>query len=109
MGKGPVNSRWTRGVVRYEDYLLNPQLGDDGIQVANLTGMGIRIAERFIRSTPPKKIKGNDSTRWREIRIQTVVEVQVVSKPCIMMIVGSSPGYSRTNIRCSFRCTKVSW
>jgi hypothetical protein len=27
----------------------------------------------------------------------------------IRIIVGSSPGYSRTNIRCSFRCTKVSW
>src|SRR5215471_21799981 len=40
--------------------------------------MGIRIAERLIRSTPPKKIKGNNSTRWREKRIQTVVEVQVV-------------------------------
>src|SRR5215472_14633587 len=40
--------------------------------------MGIRIAERLIRSTPPKKIKGNDSTRWREKRIQAVVKVQVV-------------------------------
>jgi len=36
-GKGPVNSRWTRGIVRDEDYLLKPQLGDDGIQVTGLT------------------------------------------------------------------------
>jgi hypothetical protein len=67
--------------VRDEDYLPKPQLGDDGIQVTGLTGSGIRITGGFIRSTPPKKIKGNDSTRWRQIRRQTVVEVQVVREP----------------------------
>jgi hypothetical protein len=30
--------------VRDEDYLLKPQLGDDGIEVTDLTGSGIRIA-----------------------------------------------------------------
>ncbi len=60
--------------MRDEDCLLKPQLGDDGIQVTDLIGSGIRIARGFIRSTPPKKIKGNDPTRWREIRNQAVVE-----------------------------------
>jgi hypothetical protein len=75
MDKGPVNRRRTRGVVRDEDYMLQPQLSNDGIQFPDLVGSGIRIAGGFVRSTPPKKIKGNDSTRWREIRNQTVVEV----------------------------------
>jgi hypothetical protein len=75
MDKGPVNRRRTRGVVRDEDYMLQPQLSNDGIQFPDLVGSGIRIADGFVRSTPPKKIKGNDSTRWREIRNQTVVEV----------------------------------
>jgi hypothetical protein len=61
--------------VRDEDDLLKPQLGDHGIEVTDLTGRGVRIAGGFVRSPPPKKIKGNDSTRWREIRRQTVVEV----------------------------------
>ena len=64
--------------MRGEDYLPKPQLGDDGIQVTDLIGSSLRIARGFIRSTPPKKIKGNDPTRWREIRNQTVVEVYVV-------------------------------
>jgi hypothetical protein len=67
--------------VRDEDYLLKPQLGDDGIQVTGLTGSSIRITGRFIRSTPPEKIKGNDSTWRRQVRYQTVVEAQVVRKP----------------------------
>jgi hypothetical protein len=58
--------------------MLQPQLSNDGIQFPDLVGSGIRIAGGFVRSTPPKKIKGNDSTRWREIRNQTVVEVEVV-------------------------------
>jgi hypothetical protein len=33
------------------------------------------VAVRFIRSPPPKKIKGDDATRWRQVRTQTVVEV----------------------------------
>jgi hypothetical protein len=67
--------------VRDEDDLLEPQLGDDGIQVTDLVGSGIRIAGWFIRTAPPEKIKGNDSTRRREVRSQTIVEVQVVREP----------------------------
>jgi hypothetical protein len=47
-----------------EDNLLKSQLGDDGIELTDLTGSGIRIAGGFVGSTPPKKIKGNDSTWW---------------------------------------------
>jgi len=61
--------------VRAEDYMLKTQLAEDGIEVTNLIGSGIRIAAGFLRSTPPKKIKGNDSARWREMSKQTVVEV----------------------------------
>jgi hypothetical protein len=71
----PVNGRWARGVVRDEEDLLKPQLGDDGIQVADLISSGIRIAGWLIRIAPPKKIKENDSAWRREVRDQTVVEV----------------------------------
>jgi hypothetical protein len=47
--------------VRDEDYLLKPQLADDGIQVTDLIGSGIRIAGGFVRSAPAKKIKNNDA------------------------------------------------
>ena len=60
--------------MRDEDDLLKPQLCDDRIEVTDLIGSGIRIPGG-IRSPLPKKIKGNDSTRWREIRRQTIVEV----------------------------------
>jgi hypothetical protein len=33
--QGPVNRRWTRGVVRDEDDLLKPQLGHHGFEVAD--------------------------------------------------------------------------
>src|SRR5262249_18364897 len=51
---------------------------DDGIQVTDLIVGGIRVASRLIRTAPPEKIKGDDSARRREVRSQTVVEVQVV-------------------------------
>jgi hypothetical protein len=55
--------------------LLKPQLVDNGIQVTDLIGGGIRIAGWLIRTAPPKKIKENDSAWRREVRNQTVVEV----------------------------------
>ena len=58
------NGRRARGVVRDEGDLPEPQLRDDGIQVTDLIGGGIRIAGRLIRTAPPKKIKENDSA-WR--------------------------------------------
>jgi hypothetical protein len=67
--------------VRDEDNFRKPQLNDHGIEVSDLIGSGIRIAEGFIRRAPAKKIKGNNSTRWREIRKQTVVEMQIVREP----------------------------
>jgi hypothetical protein len=50
-------------------------LGDDGIQVTDLIGGGIRIARWLVRSAPPKKIKENDSAWRRDVRNQTVIEV----------------------------------
>ena len=84
-------------------------MGDDGIQVPDLIGGGIRIACRLIRTTPPEKIKCHDSARRRKVREQTIVEVYVVGEACIRMIDGSAPGWSRTYIRCSLRCTERSW
>ena len=55
MDKGPVNRRRTRGVMRDEDYMLQPQLSNDGIQFPDLVGSGIRIAGGFVRSTPPRR------------------------------------------------------
>src|SRR5512135_2415079 len=77
----PVNGGWARGVVRDEEDLLKPQLDDDGIQVTDLIGGGIRIAGWLIRTAPPKKIKENDSAWRREVRNQTIVEVYVVREP----------------------------
>ena len=81
VGERPVDRRRTRGVVRDKDYLLKAQLGDDGIQVIDLTRRGVRKAKGFVRTTPPQKVEGNDPTRWREIRKQTVVEMQIVREP----------------------------
>src|SRR6516162_8827837 len=53
----PVNGRWARGVVRDQEDLLKPQLGDDGIEVADLIGGGVSIAGWLIRTAPPKKIE----------------------------------------------------
>jgi hypothetical protein len=61
--------------VRDEEDWLKPQLGDDGIQVTDLIGGGIRIAGWHIRTAPPEKIKENESAWRREVRDQTVVEV----------------------------------
>src|SRR5262249_19845340 len=71
----PVNGWWGRGIVCDESDLPEPQLGDDGVQVTDLIGGGIRIAGRLIRTAPPKKIKYNDAAWRREVRNQTVVEV----------------------------------
>src|SRR6516162_2214413 len=64
--------------MRDKEHLLKLQLGDDGIQLTDLIGGGIRIAGWLIRIAPAKKIKQNDSAWRREVRNQTVVEVQVV-------------------------------
>ena len=57
LGQCPVNGRWARGLVRHEEDLLKPQLGDDGIHVTDLIGGSIGIAGWLIRTAPPKKIK----------------------------------------------------
>ena len=51
-------SQWpvARGVVRDEEDLLKPQLSDDGIQVTDLIGGGIRIAGWLIRTAPPEVV-----------------------------------------------------
>jgi hypothetical protein len=61
--------------VRDKEELLKPELGDDGIQVTDLIGGGIRIARWLIRTPPPKKIKENDPAWRREVGNETVVEV----------------------------------
>ena len=66
--------------MRDEDDLLEPQLGDDGIEVADLIGCGVGVSGGFVRCSPPEKIEGDDSTRG-EIRNQTIVEVKVVREP----------------------------
>jgi hypothetical protein len=43
--------------VRDDEDLLEPQLGYDGIQIADLIGAGIRIARWLVRTAPPEKIK----------------------------------------------------
>jgi hypothetical protein len=91
-----VDGRRTGSVVRDQDDLLKLPLSDHGIEVADLIGRGIGTARGFIRGAPSQKIKGNNLARRREMRNQTVVEVQVSGNPCIRTIVGSSPGYSRT-------------
>src|SRR6516225_7836146 len=79
----PVPSRWpgARGVVRDEDDLPEPQLGDDGVEVTDLIVGGVRVAGRLIRPAPPEKIKQHDAARRRQVRRQTVVEVYVVREP----------------------------
>jgi hypothetical protein len=67
--------------VRDEGDLPEPQLVDDGIQVTDLIGSGIRVASRLIRTAPPEKIKCDDSARRRDVREQSVVEVHVVREP----------------------------
>ena len=64
--------------MRDEDDRPELQLCDDGVEVADLIVRGVRVAERFIRIAPPKKIKRHDPARRREVREQTIVEVQVV-------------------------------
>src|SRR5262245_28232992 len=81
LGQCPVNGWWTRGIVRDEEDLLEPQLGDDRIQVTDLIVGGVRIAGWLVRTAPPEKIEENDSAWRREVRYQTVVEVQVVREP----------------------------
>jgi hypothetical protein len=61
--------------VRDEEDWLQPQLSDDGIQVTDLIGGGIRIAGWLIRTAPPEEIKENDPAWRREVRDQTIVEV----------------------------------
>src|SRR6516164_11671923 len=67
--------------MRDKEHLLKLQLGDDGIQLTDLIGGGIRIAGWLIRIAPAKKIKQNDSAWRREVRNETVVEVEVVREP----------------------------
>jgi hypothetical protein len=64
--------------MRDQDDLRKLQPADHGIEVAGLIGCGVRIARGLVRSPPSEKIKKNDTTRRREMRSQTVVEVQVV-------------------------------
>jgi hypothetical protein len=61
--------------VRDKEDLFKPQLGDDGIQVADLIGGRVSVAGWFIGTAPTKKIKQNDSAWRRKVRNQTVVEV----------------------------------
>jgi hypothetical protein len=43
--------------VRDEDDRPELQLGDDGVEVADLVVGGVRVAGRLIRIAPPQKIK----------------------------------------------------
>jgi hypothetical protein len=43
--------------VRDEDDLPEPELGYDGVKVADLIVGGVRVAGRLIRASPPEKIK----------------------------------------------------
>jgi len=63
VGQRPVDGRWARGVVRDEDGLPEPELGDDSVEVTDLIVGGVRVAGRLIRTAPPEKIK---SRRGRE-------------------------------------------
>src|SRR6476661_4010147 len=74
----PVDGRWTRGVMRDEDDLPEPQLGDHGVEVTDLIVGGVRVAGRLIRAAPSEKIKSHDAAWRREVRRQPVVEVYVV-------------------------------
>jgi len=57
VGQCPVDGRWAGGVVRNEDDLPEPQLGDDGVEVTDLIVGGVGVAGRLIRTAPPEKIK----------------------------------------------------
>jgi hypothetical protein len=56
MRTGPL-SRVPRGVVRHEDDLAEPQLGDDGVEVPDLIVGGVRVAGWLIRTAPSEEIK----------------------------------------------------
>ena len=52
-----TGQRHARGVVRHEDDLAEPQLGDDGVEVTDLIVGGVRVAGWLIRTAPPEEIK----------------------------------------------------
>jgi hypothetical protein len=78
--EGPVDRRRTGRIVGDERDLIEPQMRDDGVQVAGLVRGGIRIARRLVGATPAEEIEGDDPARGVQPRHQPVVEVEVVGE-----------------------------
>ena len=55
------------------------KLLNDGVQVSLLILGRVRVARGFVRSPPPKKIKGDDAAR-KKIGNKAIIEMKVVRK-----------------------------
>jgi hypothetical protein len=64
----------------YKDNALELQLSDHVFQLQRLVCGGVRITDRLVGSTPPKKIKSDYASWWREVGNKTVIEVHIIGK-----------------------------
>src|SRR5712691_6380695 len=80
MSKSPINGWGARSIMGDKHDLVKFEVLNHGIEIPHLIGCGIRIPERLLRGSPPKKIKRDDTARRGEGRDKTVVEMQIIGK-----------------------------